>query len=217
MELLFITGNKGKLEEIAAFLKSSGIELVHKHLDLVEPRSESLSEIAKEKAKDALKTVNEPFIVDDSGLFIDCLNGFPGTNSNWVFKKIGYPGILKLLEGKKDRKCAFKCAIALSIPGKEVVVFEGEELGTIAEDARGLSVFGYDPIFIPEADTKSCLAASFLNRRFKSLEQRSCERISSFAGKTWGEVPEVKNIRSHRQQAIEKLVKWLKENPHALK
>lgn len=82
MELLFVTGNKGKLSEIAQFLKGSGVTLIHKHLDLVEPRSESLPEIAKEKAIYALKTLKQPFIVDDSGLFIDCLNGFPGTNSN---------------------------------------------------------------------------------------------------------------------------------------
>jgi len=197
MELLFITGNKGKLDEISRFLKDSNITLVHKHLDLVEPRSESLTEIAKSKAIDAQKTIKTPFIVDDSGLFIDRLNGFPGTNSNWVFKKIGYSGILTLLEGKKDRTAAFKCAVAISLPGKEIVVFEGIKHGTIANEARGTDGFGYDPVFIPKGSKKSCLAASF----------------SSEAGKTWGEAPEIKNIRSHRQQAIEKMVKWLRENP----
>ena len=185
MELLFITGNKGKLDEIAAFLKTSGIKLTHKHLDLVEPRSESIAEIAIEKAKCASKTIELPFIVDDSGLFVDCLNGFPGTNSNWTFKKIGYPGILALLEGKKDRSAAFKCAVALSIPGKEIVVFEGVEHGTIAYEAHGTEGFGYDPIFIPNGSTK-----------------------------TWAQAPEVKNIRSHRQQAIEKMVKWLENEKH---
>ncbi|MBU4246596.1 MAG: RdgB/HAM1 family non-canonical purine NTP pyrophosphatase [Nanoarchaeota archaeon] len=186
MEILFVTGNKGKLDEIAQFLKNSGITLIHKHLDLVEPRSESLAEIAKEKAKDAQKTINVPFIVDDSGLFIDCLNGFPGTNSNWVFKKIGYPGILKLLEGKKERTAAFRCAVALAIPGKEIMIFEGEEHGIIANEEQGIKGFGYDPIFIPDGSTK-----------------------------TWGEAPDIKNIHSHRQQAIEKLIKWIKENPRA--
>lgn len=66
MELLFVTGNKGKLDEIARFLNTSGIKLIHKHLDLIEPRSESLTEIAKAKAKDARKTLKKPFIVDDS-------------------------------------------------------------------------------------------------------------------------------------------------------
>lgn len=91
---------------------------------------------------------------------------------------------MKLLNGKKDRAAAFKCAIALSIPGKEIVVFEGVEHGTIANDARGTKGFGYDPIFIPNSRTK-----------------------------TWGEAPEVKNIHSHRQQAIEKLIIWINENP----
>lgn len=185
MELLFVTGNKGKLDEIAQFLGNSGITLVHKHIDLIEPRSESLPEIAKEKAKCASNTIKTPFIVDDSGLFIDCLNGFPGTNSSWVFKKIGYAGILKLLEGKKDRSAAFKCAIALTIPGKKIVVFEGAEYGTIANEARGTNGFGYDPIFTPDGRAK-----------------------------TWGEAPEVKNIRSHRQQAIEKMVKWMEEEKY---
>lgn len=103
-----------------------------------------------------------------------------------MFKKIGYEGILTLLRGKKDRRAAFKCAIALSIPGKEIVVFEGEEHGTVAKEAYGPGGFGYDPIFIPDGGTK-----------------------------TWGEAPEVKNTRSHRQQAIEKMVKWIKENPQA--
>ncbi|MDQ5875907.1 MAG: non-canonical purine NTP pyrophosphatase, partial [Thermoproteota archaeon] len=73
--------------------RSIAVDFSHTHL--VEIQSDSLEEIAREKAKAAFAKVKRQIIVEDDGLFIDSLSGFPGQYSSFVFKTIGNDGILK--------------------------------------------------------------------------------------------------------------------------
>ena len=80
-----VTGNKNKAAEVAAFFK--GItEVDHISFDAVEPQSESVEEIARSKAGQAFAALKRPLIVDDTGLFIKALNGFPGPYAAYVQK-----------------------------------------------------------------------------------------------------------------------------------
>ena len=105
MEILFATSNKNKVAEAAAVLGACGIAVRHFPFEHREIRSESLEEIAREavaaayEATGAEGTGSKPVFVEDSGLFIKGLNGFPGPYSAWVQKKLGNPGILRLMEG----------------------------------------------------------------------------------------------------------------------
>ena len=148
-KLIFITGNRGKFLEAQKLLKEFGIELEQVDLDITEPQADSLEEVVRKCAEEALKIVKENFIIDDSGLFIKSLNGFPGVYSSYVYKTIGYKGILKLLSDLTDRSAYFMTALAYGEPRGELKIFSGRVDGIITNEARGENGFGFDPIFKP--------------------------------------------------------------------
>ncbi len=105
-----------------------------------------MGEIARGKAIYAWKQLKKPVMVDDTGLFIDALGGFPGPFAAYVQKTLGNAGILKLMEGVDERAARFTTAIGFA-DGRTVRVFRGTIEGRIARAARGNEGFGYDPIF----------------------------------------------------------------------
>ncbi len=150
-ELLFASSNHHKYLEAREILQRSGIKLDHYECELGEIQSDSLRTIAAAKAADALSQTNRPVIVDDAGLYIDALGGFPGPYSAYVQGTIGNPGILRLLRDL-DRSAAFAAAVAYAGPDSPPRVFESRVAGTISDGPRG-SGWGYDPIFVPQGHT----------------------------------------------------------------
>jgi XTP/dITP diphosphohydrolase len=140
-----VTGNANKAAEVAAFFRGS-LDVAHISLDLPEHRSNDVGEIASGKAEFAYRQLKTPLIVDDTGFFIDALNGFPGPYAAFVLQAIGNAGILKLMEGRPDRTARFTTAIAYA-DGQGIRVFTGTIDGRITDRPRGSKGFGYDPIF----------------------------------------------------------------------
>ncbi len=147
-ELYFVTGNDNKFKEVRELLSNKGIELKQLKLWLPEIRG-SNEEIAIDAALNAYIYLKKPLIVEDSGLFIKALNGFPGEFSKWAYEKVGLDGVLNLMKDKVDRSAYFKAVVAFT-DGKRVETFTGIVEGTISKEKRGQSGFGYDPIFIPK-------------------------------------------------------------------
>jgi XTP/dITP diphosphohydrolase len=96
--------NIHKFNEARAVLAQHGLSAGMLRAKTVEIQSDSLSEIASASAQDAYKRCHLPLIVEDAGLFIDALKGFPGPYSAYVYKTLGNKGLLKLLENVQDRK-----------------------------------------------------------------------------------------------------------------
>src|SRR6185503_18353867 len=109
-ELYFVSNNLHKYSEIKSMLNDKIINLDLKlcKQDIIEIQDEKIENIAIEKAKSAYNIVKKPIIIEDDGLFINSLNGFPGQYSKFIFKSLGNRGILHLLEGSKDRTAFFK-------------------------------------------------------------------------------------------------------------
>jgi XTP/dITP diphosphohydrolase len=169
-----------KAKEVALVLESFRIDVEHVNLRLTEIQSDSLEEIAKASALEAVHRTGKPVIVEDSGLFIDSLNGFPGPFSSYVQKTIGNKGILKLIRGIDDRKASFKSVVGYCDRKGKALSFTGDVLGKISHKERG-KLWAFDPIFIPD-------------------EGR---------GKTYAEMGTVeKNRISHRRRALESFAKW---------
>lgn len=181
-EVHFATSNLHKFNEAKIIFEKNapGIALKHFQFSHNEIRSDSVGEIAEEAASAAYIQSKKPAFVEDTGLFIDSLNGFPGTYSAWVQGKIGNKGLLKLLENEKSRKAKFKTCIAF-YDGKSMKIFGGGCDGEISENERGKSGFGYDSIFIPKDETS-----------------------------TFAENIELKNKYSHRYKSLLELIKYLK-------
>ncbi|MDR1955183.1 MAG: RdgB/HAM1 family non-canonical purine NTP pyrophosphatase [Candidatus Methanoplasma sp.] len=146
MMLKIITSNPGKVKEYRHCLEGLGIEVTHLRVPYDEVQSSELEEVVKKGMAELKADGISDFIIDDSGLFIDRLNGFPGVWSAYVQKTIGNEGILKLMKDVMERGAVFKCCIGCSIGDKDVIV-TGACGGVIIEEERGTEGFGYDPIF----------------------------------------------------------------------
>lgn len=173
-EILVVTSNKSKGEEALEILRKLGVRARLVLMKKVEIQSESLEEIALHAARTAYINLRKPLVVDDSGLFIEALNGFPGPYSSYVYSKIGLRGILKLMENIDDRRACFKTALALILPPLEKV-YTGTVCGYIAREPRGSHGFGFDPIFIPEGYTVTYAELSMeeknrISHRFKAYK-----------------------------------------------
>ncbi len=177
LELLFATNNLNKVREAEFVLNKFGISLKTITVSKIEIQSNSLREIAIYAARSAYRAVRRPIIVEDSGLFIDALNGFPGPYSSYVYKTIGLNGILKLLDGVLNRKARFEAVVALAVNENDIYVFEGYVEGYISSEIKGSSGFGFDPIFIPigcsetfgEMDIAKKTSYSHRGRAFREL------------------------------------------------
>lgn len=190
MRIYFVTGNRHKFEEasrvLESFLPKGLVEFHPVYLEKLEIQSDRLDKIALFSARHAYGIVRHPLVVEDTGLFIDALRGFPGPYSSFVNKTIGPQGILKLMEGMGDRRARFMTAVAAIIPPYERV-FMGEVRGTITDSMRGSQGFGFDPIFIPEGSKKTFAEMNLVE----------------------------KNSYSHRARAFSKLAEWLKNLLHS--
>lgn len=180
--LYFITSNKGKLVEAEQKLQPLGYTVIQKDLGYPEVQADTLEEVALQGIAHVRTRFDKPFMLEDAGVFIDALQGFPGVYSKYVFFTIGLPGILRLLEGTENRTAVFRSVYVYSEPGTHPIVAVGECPGVIIREQRGKNGFGYDPIFRAEGSTQ-----------------------------TFGEMnTEEKNRFSHRSKALDALLEQLK-------
>lgn len=173
------TGNRHKYGEAREILAEYGVELEFLEADKVEIQADDQAEIAAYSLKQ-IRDDGRPIVVEDAGIFIDRYGGFPGPYSEYALRKIGLPGILRLMEGVEDRGASFRSVVAYRHKD-ETRCFQGVVEGRITHGIRGTGGFGYDPIFVPrEGD-----------------------------GRTFGEMAEEeKNALSHRARAFRSFGEW---------
>ena len=180
------TANPDKAVEIGAIL-GEGVELVPRPASVpeVEETGETLEENARLKARALVDATGMPALADDTGLEVDALGGRPGVHSSrFAGEGATYAdNVAKLLEelqGVGERSARFRTvAVALWPDGREVVA-EGRVEGRIADAGRGDNGFGYDPLFVPEGETRSFAemgaveknALSHRGRAFRALAER---------------------------------------------
>jgi XTP/dITP diphosphohydrolase len=145
-KIKFVTTNAGKMRE-AALLFRDCLDVEQINMSYPELQEDDLSKIAAYGAKYCAEQLNKPVIVEDSGLFVDALKGFPGPYSAYVQRTLGNKGILKLMEGEKNRRAEFRSMVAYGAPGEEPTTFTGIWWGEILTEEVGTNGFGYDPIF----------------------------------------------------------------------
>lgn len=145
-QLVFVTSNEGKRREAEAVL---GTVLDHRGLDLVEPQSLDLHEVVRYKAAAAYEVIGSPVLVEDTGLELLGLGGFPGPLVKWLLASVGPQGICRLAQAFGDARAVARC-LTCATNGSEVVLGEGAVLGTIVSELRGAGGFGWDPAFAPD-------------------------------------------------------------------
>jgi XTP/dITP diphosphohydrolase len=149
--VLFATSNLGKLEEARTILAPFGLAVEQYDGKGVEIQADTTEEVAAFASKGAALAAGRPVLVEDAGLCVDALNGFPGPFSAYAFKTIGAMGIIALLGPSPQKRTAtFVSSMAYCEPLREPRLFEGRVQGTITTGPRGRKGFGFDPIFLPE-------------------------------------------------------------------
>lgn len=157
MKLVFATNNRHKLDEVrkitSGYTEIVSLSEINCHEDIPET-AETLEGNALQKARYIKEHFGYDCFADDTGLEVEALHNAPGVYS----ARYAGPGhdseanmdkLLHEMENKKNRKARFRTVIALILNGKEYL-FEGIVNGTIINEKRGESGFGYDPIFVPD-------------------------------------------------------------------
>jgi XTP/dITP diphosphohydrolase len=152
----FLTQNHHKFIEAEEALKPyEGIRIVQLADEKREYKDDSVSDpvkqIALKAAKEAANLYKRVIVAEDTGLFFNAYRDFPSLNTKWVIKRLGYDGILRLLDGK-DRTAYFRSIVALCKPDEEPIAFEGRISGHITEKVYGENIdcMDYDRIFTPD-------------------------------------------------------------------
>ena len=179
-ELFFVSSNENKFQETERILSNFGMQINFFKTTLEEIQSNDLNDIAEQKAINAYEIVKKPVIIEDDGLFIDSLNGFPGPYSSYVYDTIGNKGIMNLLENCETRDAKFVSIIAYCDSDCDVKLFESSIPGKISSIIEK-GGWGYDPIFIPDGESKTYANVSDkdkLSHRAASLKKFSSWYLS---------------------------------------
>jgi XTP/dITP diphosphohydrolase len=187
MKLIFATHNKNKAFEIQKLLPDTFQVLTLDDLNFHDeiPENEPTIELNSAfKANFVFNRFEENCFADDTGLEIEFLNGRPGVHS------ARYAGIernsdaninlvLREMLDAKNRKARFKTVITLILNDKQHI-FEGIVNGTIISEKRGENGFGYDPIFIPENESKTFAEMNLSEKNQFSHRARALEKMIHF-------------------------------------
>jgi len=146
--ITFATGNEGKLAEARNQLEPLGFPVEGYADGYPEIQADTLEAVARFGLDHLAGRLEEPFLLEDAGLFVDTLDGFPGVYSSYAFGTIGNEGVLDLLGDREERRARFRSVVGLREEDANRT-FVGEIEGRITHQPRGDGGFGFDPIFEP--------------------------------------------------------------------
>ena len=205
--IVFISGNEGKRKEVEEILGTEKYCIINIDLDVPELQTISVEEVTKEKIKCAYELLKKNFsevikkfakkgvsvdnvndvivICEDTGLYIDDMNKFPGALIKFYVGSIGINGIIKM---NGNSKAKAQTVIGIIKYGKIIKPIAGNRNGKIANKVEGASGFGWDAVFIPNIEKT---------------------KYSKYNGKTYAQLDElnIKNEISHRTDAFKKFIK----------
>ncbi|MGQ9619749.1 MAG: RdgB/HAM1 family non-canonical purine NTP pyrophosphatase [Bacteroidales bacterium] len=187
MKLVFATNNRYKLKEINALLGDK-IELLSlsdlKIACEIPENFHTLEDNALSKARYVHNITGMDVFADDTGLEINVLGGAPGVLSarfageEKEFDK-NIDKVLKMMKDEDDRRAVFRTVIALIKDNKEYI-FEGKVTGTILRERRGTGGFGYDPVFLPDGNTRTFAEMTLEEKNNFSHRAEAFKKLKSF-------------------------------------
>ncbi len=183
--LVLATYNSGKIAEITNYLAPLHLHiLTARDISFPEPieTENSFEGNAALKARAAMKATGHATIADDSGLMITALNGDPGVYSaDWAGPEKDFTHAMKRVQNlmcdAQDFTAKFVTVMALCDQNEEVIFTRGEVEGHIRFPAIGTQGFGYDPIFVPQGETRSFGEMSIVEKKSYSHRIRALEKL----------------------------------------
>jgi non-canonical purine NTP pyrophosphatase (RdgB/HAM1 family) len=151
LPFVLVTGNPGKLAE-ARRLAGGGLEAVEE--DLPEIQSLDFATVLQAKAEEAWRRLGRPLVVEEAGLGLRALHGFPGPLVKWMLEAAGAEGIARVAEALGDPRAVARCLL-LYKDAERTVLAEGATEGRLVLPGRGTHGFGFDPVFLPEGESRT--------------------------------------------------------------
>ena len=183
-EIIFITTNKHKVEEISFALKDFDIKVKQLKFEYEENKEDTMEEVSEKAVKFLAKKLKKEIIVEDTGLFFESYNNFPGALPKFVINGIGFDGVFRLLKGK-NRKAYFKTVIGYCKPKGTPKLFSGEMHGKITTKVieGRKKIMPYDHIFIPEGYKKVIAEMSLEEKNSFSQRGKATKKLGKFLNK----------------------------------
>lgn len=172
--LYFVTGSKNKFEEAKAILP----ELVQVDLDLPEIQDSDPQAIIRAKLEAAVAHQEGEFVVEDTSLYMEALNGLPGPLIKWFMKTIGIEGLSKIADAFGNDRASARTIVGYAKSNGEVAFFEGEVRGRIVKPI-GSSNFGWDPIFLPDGHEHTFAEMAPEEKNEVSMRRIAFERFAA--------------------------------------
>jgi XTP/dITP diphosphohydrolase len=175
-QLYFASSNATKIKEAQLIL---GLPIQIAPLDLPEIQSMDIEKVVTQKVHDAYKTIKQPVIVDDAGVYIDAWNGFPGPLLKFLMKSGGNTLMLKMLENEANRKAEFVSAIGYC-DGTHLQTFIGKVKGMITQEVKVPNNKKVDAIFIPDGASKTYAEMTVEEKNSLSHRKKSLELLKNY-------------------------------------
>ena len=179
IDVTFVSSNRSKYREVRDVLRPFGLRVRWVRRTLPEPQADELEAVVGAKL-DAVRDLRGYVLVEDSGLFIPSLGGFPGVYSAHFLKIWKFGPIFELLR-RRPRRAYFRTVAGLQW-GRQRGTFVGEVRGRIAPRPRGRRGFGYDPIFIPDRWTRTFAEGPRRAKNEISHRARAVRQVGDFLG-----------------------------------
>ncbi|HEY6080862.1 MAG TPA: non-canonical purine NTP pyrophosphatase [Polyangiaceae bacterium] len=170
---VLVTSNVNKWQEAERIL---GQPLERVALELEELQAESASAVALAKAKAAFAVLQRPVIVEDAGVELLGLGGFPGPFIKYWEKLGGLSSICRAADGLGDRRVRAVCALGLC-SAERCEVVEGALEGTLSLQPRGQGGFGWDAIFVPLGDVRTFAEMTADEKDARSHRRKAWEQL----------------------------------------
>ena len=183
-KLVFVTGNMNKVHWLEKFL---GQAVDHRKLDLIEIQSLDPVEVVRHKSIEAYGQIQEPVLIEDTSLVFTALGKLPGTFVKFFLEEIGNADMCRLLDGYTD-KSATASVIYGIYDGKNFQSFGKSVEGSISPEPKGASGHGWDPIFIPEGQTKTYAEMTQGEYVTYSVRNKAVQKLKKFIDEERGKI-----------------------------
>lgn len=160
MRLVLATRNPHKVREFGVLLAPHEVLPLPEEVELPPETGDTFAANALEKARSAARGTGLPSVADDSGIEAAALGGAPGVRSarfagEGASDQDNLAKLLREVPPDGDRRVRYVCALAYVSPDGEERLFEGTCTGTLVTEPRGSGGFGYDPVFVPEGESRT--------------------------------------------------------------
>lgn len=179
--LTFVSGNREKYQEYCTLLGIS--DLNFSEMPITEPQSMNVQYLVEQKIEYVIQRLPKmPFFVEHTELSIDAWKGLPGGLIRQFMITVGNEGICKMMQAYKgpERIARAKVVIGYHYFNSGTHIFQGEVTGTIASVPRGNNNFGWDPIFLPEGETKSYGEMTLVEKNRSSMRKAASESFAKY-------------------------------------